>query len=336
MKKTAKFNEAMNAFFGSEEGAYTTITDAEAGKSTYNVKSIIRDMLIRKIGKENIPIVKVSKNQSITFKICPKSKIYKKRNWDIPCKFSKKGKKEMSIYFTGSLLEDFKANAGDIWYIYFLKGSNQPVLGLISGEKWNNLFEEVIDEMAEPDELRTRELEYLNSVEDMTLNEVMPPHSSKIVKINCTKTVKKSLSVEEAARKEKNRKKKGNLGEKIAIEIEKRRLASLNRTDLIPRITHVAKYTDGLGYDIISTDIDKNGNEVEIYIEVKTTAGDIDMPFFISDRGLKVSQLYNKLYYIYRIFNLRENNLDVKYYRINGAIDENFKLNCTEYLALKK
>ena len=60
------------------------------------------------------------------------------------------------------------------------------------------------------------------------------------------------------------------------------------------------------------------------------------MPFFISDRELKVSQLYNKLYYIYRIFNLRENNLDVKYYRINGAIDENFKLNCTEYLALKK
>ena len=51
---------------------------------------------------------------------------------------------------------------------------------------------------------------------------------------------------------------------------------------------------------------------------------------------LEVSQLYNKLYYIYRIFNLRENNLDVKYYRINGAIDENFKLNCTEYLALKK
>lgn len=212
MEKTAEFNEAMNEFFGAEEGAYTTITEAEAGKSTYNVKSVIRDMLIRKIGEENIPIVKVSKNQSISFKICPKSKIYRKRMWDIPCKFSKKGKKEMSIYFTGSLLEEFKADAGDIWYIYFVEGSNQPVLGLISGKKWNNLFEEIIDEMAEPDESRTKELEYHNSIEDMALNEVMAPDSSKVIKHNDTKTIR-SLSVEDAVRKEKIERKK-EIGEK--------------------------------------------------------------------------------------------------------------------------
>lgn len=105
---------------------------------------------------------------------------------------------------------------------------------------------------------------------------------------------------------------------------------------MISRITHVAKYKDGLGYDIISTDVDENGKEVEIYIEVKTTSGDVDMPFYVSNRELEISRLYNKLYYIYRIFNLRENNLDVKYYRINGAIDENFELKCTEYLAFKK
>ena len=113
-------------------------------------------------------------------------------------------------------------------------------------------------------------------------------------------------------------------------------MISINRSDLISRITHVAKHTDGLGYDIISTDVDENGNEEEIYIEVKTTAGDVNMPFFVSNRELKASQTYRNLYYIYRIFNLRENNLDVKYYRINGAIDENFELKCTEYLALKK
>lgn len=335
METTAAFNDDMKEFFGAEEGAYTTITHMEAEKRTYNVKKIIRDMLIERIGKENIPVVNVTKNQSISFKICPKSKLYVKKMCDIPCKFSKKGKMEMSIYFTGSLMEEFKAEAGDIWYIYFIKDSNQPVLGLISAEKWRNLFEEVVDEMDEPDEFGMKELEYHNSVEDMEMNEVEAPDKSKVIKTGSIKNVK-SLSVEEAARKEKNRKKKGNLGEKIAIEIEKRRLISIHRDDLISRITHVAKYKDGLGYDIISTDVDENGNEVEIYIEVKTTSGDVDMPFYVSNRELEISRLYNKLYYIYRIFNLRENNLDVKYYRINGAIDENFELKCTEYLAFKK
>lgn len=335
METTAEFNDDMKEFFGAEEGAYTTITSREAEKQTYNVKKIIRDMLIERMGKENIPVVNVTENQSISFKICPKSKFYKKKMWDIPCKFSKKDKMEMSIYFTGSLMEEFKAEAGDIWYIYFVKESNQPVLGLVSAEKWKNLFEEVIDEMDEPDELGVEELEYHNSVEDMELNEVVAPEKSKVIKTESVKTVK-SLNAEEAARKEKNRKKKGNLGEKIAIEIEKRRLISINRDDLISRITHVAKYKDGLGYDIISTDVDENGNEVEIYIEVKTTSGDANMPFYVSNRELEISRLYNKLYYIYRIFNLKENNLDVKYYRINGAIDENFELKCVEYLAFKK
>lgn len=335
MEATANFNDEMKSFFNAEMGAYTTITDMEVKKGTYNVKKNIRDMLIEKMGIENIPVVNVTDNQNISFKICPKAKLYGKKEWNIPCKFSKKGKREMSIYFSGSLMEEFKANAGDIWYIYFEKDSVQPVLGLMSSEKWKNLFEDVIDEMEEPDESGTKELTYHNSVENMLLSEVTAPKKSKVIRTNSIKTVR-SLSVEEAARKEKNRKKKGNLGEKIAIEIEKRRLTSLNRSDLISRITHVAKYKDGLGYDIISTDIDENGNEIEIYIEVKTTSGNIDMPFFVSNRELEVSRTYNRLYYIYRIFNLKEDNLDVNYYRLNGAIDDNFELKCTEYIAYKK
>ena len=101
----------------------------------------------------------------------------------------------MSIYFTGLLMEEFKAEAGDIWYIYFIKDSNQPVLGLISAEKWRNLFEEVVDEMDEPDESGMKELEYHNSVEDMELNEVEAPDKSKVIKTGSIKNVK-SLSVE--------------------------------------------------------------------------------------------------------------------------------------------
>ena len=145
-----------------------------------------------------------------------------------------------------------------------------------------------------------------------------------------------SVSAEEAARREKNRKKKGDRGEEIAIEIEKHRLKNLGREDLVPKITHVAKKKDGLGYDIISTDLDEAGKEQEIYIEVKTTAGDINTPFYVSTNELKVSRKYKDLYYIYRIFNMTEKTTDVQYYRMRGAIDENYDLVPMDYLAYRR
>ena len=145
--------------------------------------------------------------------------------------------------------------------------------------------------------------------------------------------VKKSLSAEKAALKEKNRKKKGDRGEEIAIEIEKRRLEEMGRPDLVSKITHVAKNKDGLGYDVISTDVDNGGNEVEIYIEVKATSGDKDMPFYVTARELEVSQKYRELYYIYRIYGLKEDADKAKYYRLAGTIDDKYELKPTEYRA---
>ena len=83
-------------------------------------------------------------------------------------------------------------------------------------------------------------------------------------------------------------------------------------------------------------DVDSNGDEMEIYIEVKTTAGGIDMPFYISRNELEVSRNLKELYYIYRVFDLKENVNNVSHYKLNGAIDESCDLVAVNYMATPK
>ena len=103
MDSTGAFTKEMKEFFNADAGGYTSFTAMEIRKGTFNVKSVIRNMLIEKIGRDNIPVVNVSENQSIRFNICPKAKIYGREHVDIPCKFSKKEKDEMTIYFNTEL-----------------------------------------------------------------------------------------------------------------------------------------------------------------------------------------------------------------------------------------
>ena len=333
MKTTDIFNEEMKVFFEAAEGAYTTFTGVEMGKRTFNVKSVMRKMLIDRMGRENIPIVNVTPNQSILFEICNKAKIYGLQKVDIPCKFSKKDKDEMTIYFNAELIELFNAEAGDTWYIYFKKDSQQPIIGIMSKAKWSNLFDDSdIVDLSDPEEKATKELKYVAKVEDMRLLEE-PASERAEVQVVIGKGIVRSLGAQDAAIREKNRKKKGNRGEEIVIEIEKRRLRKLGRPDLVSKITHVAKYKDGLGYDVISTDVGLDGKEVEIYIEVKSTSGNIDMPFYVTARELEVSRKYRDLYYIYRVYEMKESTDSAKYYRLPGTIDENYELTPTEYLA---
>lgn len=148
MEKTGLFTLKMNTFFGSEAGAYTAFTDREIQKSTYNVKSSIRNLMISRLGRENIPVVNVSEKQTIDFKICPKVNGASEQIQSIPCKFSKKDKDEMTIYFSSELLNMSEVGAGDIWYIYFVEDSNIPVVGVMSIKRWEELFDDNSDEVS--------------------------------------------------------------------------------------------------------------------------------------------------------------------------------------------
>ena len=63
------------------------------------------------------------------------------------------------------------------------------------------------------------------------------------------------------------------------------------RDDLSEKVNWDSKdMGDGLGYDILSYDILPNGEEKEIFIEVKTTTGSINKPFDVSINEVEFSQ----------------------------------------------
>lgn len=138
------------------------------------------------------------------------------------------------------------------------------------------------------------------------------------------------------ARREKNKRIVGNIGEEIALAFEKDRLTKLDRKDLADRVEHVAKTKgDGLGYDILSYDI-INGKVIEKYIEVKATTGNSTKPFDISANEVEVSELYPKQYYIYRIFNIHNRMEAASFYIMKGSVRSNFNLEATSYKAYPK
>lgn len=81
----------------------------------------------------------------------------------------------------------------------------------------------------------------------------------------------------------------GKAGEKIVLEAEKQKLQELGFNDLINEVQIVAEVNDeitfdGLGYDIISF----NESRERICIEVKTSYGAKDKPFFITRKEIDV------------------------------------------------
>lgn len=93
----------------------------------------------------------------------------------------------------------------------------------------------------------------------------------------------------------KRNKQIGDLGEILVLEYEKERLANINKKPV-----HSSKNEgDGLGFDIQS--YDELGNP--IFIEVKTTTGSADTPFFLSSNELIKSKESKNSFRLYRLFN---------------------------------
>jgi hypothetical protein len=88
----------------------------------------------------------------------------------------------------------------------------------------------------------------------------------------------------------------GNAGEELVIEYEKEKLKKLGFQELIDEVKSVL---DGKGYDVLSFDENRN----EIHIEVKTTSGDINTPFFLSENEYGYLKFKPEYYYLYRIYN---------------------------------
>lgn len=130
--------------------------------------------------------------------------------------------------------------------------------------------------------------------------------------------------------KELKNKRLGYLGELFVIQNEKEILIQKGRKDLADKIQHSSEEVgDGLGYDILS--FEENGNEK--FIEVKTTRGEINRPFYLTKNEVEFSKINKSNYYLHRIFDF-DTNLNVgKFYEIQGDINIALNLDAILYLA---
>lgn len=140
---TGVFSKEMNAYFGAKEGAYTEMTEMEIRKMTYNVRAVIRDLLIKYIGYDNVPRAGVTDSQSLCF-ILDKNEHVKQ---DIQCKFSKIGKDEMTIYMDRELTKNSQDK--DIWYVFFRENVENPFIGVMRRDEWKKKFPFIIDDFEE-------------------------------------------------------------------------------------------------------------------------------------------------------------------------------------------
>jgi hypothetical protein len=116
------------------------------------------------------------------------------------------------------------------------------------------------------------------------------------------------------------------------VEHEKRSLMESGHPDLAEMVRHVSIIEgDDAGYDVESFTL---SGEVK-YIEVKTTRGTAQTPFYISPNEVEFSNKHPDNYYLYRVCDYEEGSNSGKFYVNVGSVAEAFDLTPTEYRAVR-
>ena len=92
----------------------------------------------------------------------------------------------------------------------------------------------------------------------------------------------------------------GDIGEEYVLKKEIQKLKSL-RIKKSPE--WVSRKSDRYGFDILSYRKKADGSIENVYIEVKTTNGNLTNPFFVSEKELEVSKTYSDNYKLVRVYN---------------------------------
>jgi hypothetical protein len=122
----------------------------------------------------------------------------------------------------------------------------------------------------------------------------------------------------------------GRAGEQAVIAAERARLTEAGRTDLAELVRHSSvEDGDGLGYDIQSF---RGISDEPSYLEVKTTKYAKEVPFFVSENEVDVSNDLGAAYRLIRVF--RYGRTGTGYYAIEGPLTRNAQLRASTYLGL--
>lgn len=127
----------------------------------------------------------------------------------------------------------------------------------------------------------------------------------------------------------------GALGEEFVYEREREEVATFDES-AVGRVIHLSREQgDGFGYDISS--LNKKGEP--IYIEVKTTEGKIDTPFFMTKREREFFEenKSSKNVFLYRVFEFNKSSRHGKIKKITPKeLFLKYKFDPTTYRVTRK
>jgi len=164
-------------------------------------------------------------------------------------------------------------------------------------------------------------VQHLNELEIQNISEpqIITEKKVSVSELN-TKTENKpnfTARITNYAQNNIENKRIGDLGELWVLKHEKDFLEKNGKIELAKKIIHSAKNKgDGLGYDILSYDL--NGEKK--YIEVKTTKGSKNTTFFISRNELERSKIEKDNYFLYRVYDFNEEIGEGKILKIKGDL----------------
>jgi Domain of unknown function (DUF3883)/Domain of unknown function (DUF3427) len=125
--------------------------------------------------------------------------------------------------------------------------------------------------------------------------------------------------------------KMGLSGEKLVIDFERRNLIQEGRSDLAEKVIHTSQVEgDGAGYDILSWTVEGKKK----YIEVKTTRGGVNTPYYMSRNEIFFSINYADNYYLYRLYEFNADKKHANFYIKRGDITSSCSLIPTHFKVL--
>jgi hypothetical protein len=119
-------------------------------------------------------------------------------------------------------------------------------------------------------------------------------------------------------------------GEKLVLHYERECLLKAGRADLADRIVHVSELEgDGAGFDIHS--FTPAGDPK--FIEVKTTVGPAETPFYMSSNEVALAKAKQDQFYLYRLYNYSEGRST--FYAISGDPAHSFHFTPVQFRVVR-
>lgn len=200
-------------------------------------------------------------------------------------------------------------------------------------ENWDSLIEICV-------RFIQKHTEQYDSIIDATWGAAIPPtlFKNKLIKKEKPKDGYESIPERKKDFKgvdvdfQEKAKEQKDLGDKGEILVKQREVEYLKEKKLHDKAALVDIVQDGKGYDVYS--FDEFGKEK--FIEVKTTTGNEYSPFYLSENEVDFMLLNKNQYFIYRVYNLDEENNFAEFYELSGDIESQLLMKPTQYKVLIK